>query len=195
MVQTPIKSIGLETFLAMPETKPASEFVDGEIVKKPMPQGKHSIVQRELTFTIDRPLRDKKIARAFPELRCTFGGRWSPTDQGSSTVPDIAVVTWQRIPRDESGAVANVFAIVPDWTIEILSPDQSHTKVVKNILHALKHGALMAWLIDPEEQTVFVYRSKQEVEILDEMDQQLPMPKFAQDLQLTIGELFGWLIE
>jgi Uma2 family endonuclease len=187
MVQTPIKSMSLETFLAMPETKPASEFFDGEIIKKPMPQGKHSIVQRELTFTIDRPLRDKKIARAFPELRCTFGGR--------STVPDIAVVTWQRIPRDESGAVANVFAIAPDWTIEILSPDQSQTKVVKNILHALKHGALMGWLIDPEEQTVFVYRSKQEVEIFDEMDQQLPMPEFAQDLQLTIGELFGWLIE
>jgi Uma2 family endonuclease len=187
MVQTPIKSMSLETFLAMPETKPASEFIDGEIVKKPMPQGKHSIVQRELTFTIDRPLRDKKIARAFPELRCTFGGR--------STVPDIAVVTWQRIPRDESGAVANVFAIAPDWTIEILSPDQSQTKVVKNILHALKHGALMGWLIDPEEKTVFVYRSKQEVEIFDEIDQQLPMPEFAQDLQLTIGELFGWLIE
>lgn len=187
MVQTPIKSMGLETFLAMPETKPASEFVDGEIVKKPLPQGKHSIVQRELTFTIDRPLRDKKIARAFPELRCTFGGR--------STVPDIAVVDWQRIPRDESGSVANVFAIAPDWTIEILSPDQSQTKVVKNILHTLKNGALMGWLIDPEEQTVFVYRSKQEVEIFDEMDQQLPMPEFAQDLQLTIGELFGWLIE
>jgi Uma2 family endonuclease len=40
-----------------------------------------------------------------------------------------------------------------------------------------------------------VYQSKQEVEIFDEIDQQLPMPEFAQDLQLTIGELFGWLIE
>ena len=187
MVQTPIKSMSLETFLAMPETKPASEFIGGEILEKPMPQGKHSIIQRELTFTIDRPLRDKKIGRAYPELRCTFGGR--------STVPDIAVVTWERIPRDESGAVVNVFAIVPDWTIEILSPDQSQTKVVKNILHALKHGTLMGWLIDPEKQTLFVYRSKQEVEIFDEPNQQLPMPEFAKDLQLTIGELFGWLIE
>ena len=186
MVQTPIKSMTLGTFLAMPETKPASEFIDGEILEKPMPQGKHSVIQGELVPVINQ-LKREKIARAFPELRCTFGGR--------STVPDIAVVTWQRIPRDESGAVANVFAIVPDWTIEILSPDQSHTKVVKNILHALKHGALIGWLIDPEEQTVFVYRSKQEVEIFDEMNQQLPMPKFAQDLQLTIGELFGWLIE
>ena len=41
MVQTLIKSMNLETFLAIPETKPASEFVDGEIIQKPMPQGKH----------------------------------------------------------------------------------------------------------------------------------------------------------
>ena len=71
-------------FLALPEIKPANEFVDGTIYQKPMPQGKHSIIQRELTFSIDRPLRDRQIARAFPELRCTFGDR--------STVPDISVV-------------------------------------------------------------------------------------------------------
>ena len=186
MVQTPIRSMSLETFLVLPETKPASEFVDGEILQKPMPEGKHSIIQRELTFAIDRPLRDQKIARAFPELRCTFGGR--------STVPDIAVITLIRIPREESGAVSDVFPIAPDWTIEILSPDQSQTKVVKNILHALKYGAFMGWLIDPDEQTVFVYRSNQSVEIFDEPDQLLPMPEFAQGLALTIGELFSWLL-
>lgn len=125
MVQTPIKSMSLETFLAMPETKPASEFIDGKILEKPMPQGKHSIIQRELTFTIDRPLRDKKIGRAYPELRCTFGGR--------STVPDIAVVAWERIPRDESGAVANVFAIVPNWTVDIVSPTADWLKHTNNL--------------------------------------------------------------
>jgi Uma2 family endonuclease len=41
MVQTPIKSISLEAFLAMPETKPASEYIDSEIIQKPMPKGKH----------------------------------------------------------------------------------------------------------------------------------------------------------
>ena len=184
MVQSPMS---LETFLILPETKPASEFIDGKIVQKPMPQGKHSAIRAGLLSEIDRPLRDGKIARAFPELRCTFGGR--------STVPDIAVITRTRIPRDESGAVANVFSIAPDWTIEILSPDQSQTKVVKNILHALKYGAFMGWLIDPDEQTVFVYRSNQSVEIFDEPDQLLPMPEFAQGLTLTIGELFGWLAE
>jgi Uma2 family endonuclease len=49
-------------------------------------------------------------------------------------VPDIAVFVWDRIPRTENGRVANKFVIAPDWTIEILLPEQSQTKVTKNIL-------------------------------------------------------------
>ena len=120
-------------------------------------------------------------------MRCTFGGR--------STVPDIAVFRWNRIPRDENGEVANAFAAAPDWTIEILSPDQSQTKVTKNILHCLRHGTEVGWLIDPNEQTVFIYRSKQEPDVLDDPDDVIPVPAFASDLQLTIQELFGWLLE
>ena len=51
--------------------------------------------------------------------------------------------------------------IAQDWTIEILSPDQSQTKVTKNILHCLKYGTQMGWLIDPEEKSVFVYTKLQ----------------------------------
>jgi Uma2 family endonuclease len=187
MVPTIIQQTTLAEFLGMPETKPASEFIDGAIHQKPMPQGKHSIIQRELTFAIDRPLRDQKIARAFPELRCTFGDR--------STVPDISVMLWERIPRNFDGTVANVFAIAPDWTIEILSPDQGQTKVVKNIMHCLKFGAQLGWLIDPDEQTVFVYQPGKEIEIFDEVSQKLLMPSFVKGLELRVGELFNWLTE
>jgi Uma2 family endonuclease len=53
----------------------------------------------------------------------------------------------------------------------------------------------MGWLIDPDEQTVFVYQPKQEVEIFDAPDQQLLMPAFTGSIQLTVGVLFGWLAE
>ncbi|NES46655.1 Uma2 family endonuclease, partial [Moorena sp. SIO2C4] len=36
------KLVSLEAFIKLPETKPASEYIDGQIVQKPMPQGKHS---------------------------------------------------------------------------------------------------------------------------------------------------------
>ena len=103
MVRTPAKSITLEEFLKLPETKPASEYIDGQIIQKPMPQGKHSVIQRELILAIDSKLKSSKTARAFPELRCTFGGR--------STVPDVAVFTWDRIPRDDNGEIANAFRV------------------------------------------------------------------------------------
>jgi Uma2 family endonuclease len=189
MVQAPTRAITLEAFLALPETKPASELIEGEICQKPMPQGKHSIIQRELTGALDQALKVLKTARAFPELRCNFGGR--------STVPDIAIFQWERIPRDASGAVANAFMIAPDWTVEILSPDQSQTRVVKNVVHCLQHGAVMGWLIDPEEQTVFVYGAQQSVRVFDQPEQRLPLPEFAAglDFSMTIGTLFNWLME
>jgi Uma2 family endonuclease len=191
MVQAPQRPttalLTLEVFLAMPETKPASEFIDGKIFQKPMPQGKHSAIQSELVPTVNGTLRGPKIARAFSELRCTFGGR--------SVVPDVSVFTWDRIACDESGDIANVFPIAPDWTIEVLSPGQSQTKVVKNIVHCLQHGALMGWLIDPDERSVFVYSPDRELVILDESEELLLMPGFAQGLGLTVGELFGWLVK
>ncbi len=129
MVQLSRLSLTLEEFLKLPETKPASEFIDGQIIQKPMPQGKHSTIQGDLGATINQVLKPQHIARAFPELRCTFAGR--------SIVPDLAVFTWERIPRDKTGKVASTFTLAPDWTIEILSPDQSQTKVVLHILHCL----------------------------------------------------------
>ncbi len=187
MVQTPAQTITLEEFLALPETKPASEYIDGQIIQKPMPQGKHSSIQTELSTAINAAIKSRKIARAFSELRCTFGGR--------STVPDVTVFTWERIPRDENGAVANSFQIAPDWTIEILSPDQNQTKVTRNILHCLKHETQLGWLIDPEEESVLVYFPKQQPEFFEELADILPVPEFAKDFQLSVGELFGWLLD
>lgn len=187
MIQAPSKTLTLAEFLQLPETKPASEYIDGHIIQKPMPKGKHSVIQGELVPAINGVVKRNRVARAFPELRCTFGGR--------STVPDVAVFLWDRIPRDENGEVADTFLAPPDWTIEILSPDQSQTRVTKNILHCLQHGTKVGWLIDPREQTVFVYRPKQEPEVLDEPEQIILVPSFANELKLTIQELFAWLLE
>jgi len=99
-----------------------------------------------------------------------------------------------RIPRDEYGAVADIFSISPDWVIEILSPGQTSTKVTKKILHCLSYGTQMGWLIDPTEQSVVVYLNNQLPVIYDQLEAQLPVPDFSKGLKLTVGELFGWLM-
>jgi Uma2 family endonuclease len=185
MVVAPIKNLTLESFLALPETKPASEYIDGKIVQKPMPQGKHSLLRMKLLTFINSILMEAKIAIAFPELRCTFGGR--------SIVPDVVVLKNENIPKDDDGEVANVVTITPDWVIEILSPDQSTTKVIKNILHCLEHGTEVGWLIDPAEKMILVYQPDRQVQVVDMLEAELIVPELARLVKLTAGDVFGWL--
>ena len=134
---------------------------------------------------INQIVEDRKIALAFPELRCTFGGR--------SIVPDVSIFAWDRIPVDDSGDIANVIPIYPDWTIEILSPEQRPTKVTGNILHCLQQGCQMGWLIDPDETSILVFPPGQQPEFLEAEEEVLPVPNLVADLQLTVGEVFNWL--
>ena len=187
MGQALAKSISLDDFLTLPETKPASEYIDVQISQKTMPQGKHSVIQTELVTAINRAVKVNRKARAFSELRATFGGR--------SIVPDASVFIWDRIPRDQNGEIANVFPLEPDWTIEILSPGQSQTKVTKNILHCLNWGTQIGWLVDPDEQTVLVFLPQQLPQIFDRPEQSLPVPAFAAELGLSVGDVFDWLRE
>jgi len=187
MTQSPIRSLTLSEFLNQLETKPPQEFIEGKIIPKPMPQGEHSAIQTELASAINQSLKKDKIARAFCELRCTFGGY--------SIVPDLAVFTWERIPRSGEGKIANHFSIAPDWTIEVLSPNQNQTKVTKNILHCLKYQTELGWLINPAEESVFVYYQDQPLAVFDDKFLRLPVPTFAQSFQLTVGEIFAWLSE
>lgn len=98
-----------------------------------------------------------------------------------------------RIPSKDNGDIENVFSIPPDWTIEILSPEQSTTKVLKNINHCLANGTQMGWLIDPADRSVLVLGGSPIFQIIDEPTAILPVPEFAGSIQLTVEQLFGWI--
>lgn len=183
MVSTTTKPASLESFLSLSETKPACEFLDGQIIQKPMPQGKHSRLQIKLSTNINQVVEIPKIAYAFSELRCTFGG--------ASIVPDIAVFRWERIPRDKSGQVSNRFQTYPDWAIEILSPDQRQNQVLANLLHCVDHGTELGWLLDPKDENILVISGDHRIQIFKGTDT-LPVLNGI-NLELTAEQIFGWL--
>jgi len=177
------QSITIEEFLKLPETKPASEYINGEIVQKPMPKGRHSRLQGKLCSTINQVAEDAKIAYAFPELRCSFGER--------SIIPDVAVFQWNRIIFTKEGEVRDNFKLAPDWTIEILSPEQKPNKVIGNILYCLQHGCRLGWFLDPDDCSVLQFLPGQQPELLQGSDRLLVLEEIR--LELTVGQVFGWL--
>jgi Uma2 family endonuclease len=137
-----------------------------------------------LVTAINEVAAKQKTALALPELRCTFGNR--------SIVPDIAIFSWDHIPLDQEGDIADRFNTAPDWVIEILSPDQNQSKVTANILYCLQASCQMGWLIDPMIKSILVYPSGQQPEFFQESDQLLLIPDFVPNLRLTMGDLFSW---
>lgn len=175
--------LSLEQFLRLPqiEESPAWEFLHGEAIQKPMPGGKHSRLQFRLAGAINAA---GSSYEAFPELRCTFGGR--------SIVPDLAVIRCDRIPVDENGDIISTgIEFAPAWLIEILSPDQSQMKVTRKILHSLRHGSQMGWLVDPIERVVLAYRPDH---LPDELLGDALLPSLADvELELSVEAMFDWL--
>ncbi|MCF4970369.1 Uma2 family endonuclease [Nostoc sp. CMAA1605] len=174
--------LSLEDFLKLPylEDSPAWEYLDGVAVQKPMPKTRHSILQKRLLGEVDSNTTDYT---ALPELRCTFAGR--------SIVPDIAVVAWNRIPLNDIGEPEDDFREAPDWTIEILSPDQKVNRVIDNILHCLRNGSKLGWMLDPDDYSILVFAPQQEPEVM-RGDRQLTMIPGV-NLTLTAQQIFAWL--
>ncbi len=184
MIVQSSQKISLPEFLSLPETEPASDYIDGEIYQKPMPQGKHSILQMNLGTKINSVGNSQKLAYAFPELRCTFGG--------GSVVPDLTVFEWSRIPKDQKGRIADRFEIAPDWTIEILSPEQSASRVIKKITFCLNHGTKLGWFMNPDDESVIIFESDR-APVVKSGDEILTGLDVLGDWQVSVNSLFQCL--
>lgn len=173
-----IQTLTLEAFLHLPtiEESPAWEFIDGEILQKPMPTTHHSILQKRLVAVIDQA---ESQYEAFPELRCVLSQQ--------SVVPDVAVILNQRVPSENIPVQG-----APDWIIEILSPDQSTTKLIAKIQTCLLEGAQLGWLLDSTEEVVMVFWRDRPLTLVSGEKVVPVLPEI--DLQITAKQIFDWLL-
>lgn len=153
----------LKEFLALPETKPGSEYIDGEVVQKTMPTTDHAIIQRLLSLVLGLFLREHPIAEGGPEWRCVFG----PTGHEWGRLPDFALVLRERL-RDVRGD--EPFFGPPDLAVEVMSPDDRISDVLMKVRFYLENGVRLVWLIDPATRTVTAWSSWGEARVLTEQD-------------------------
>jgi Uma2 family endonuclease len=99
--------------------------------------------------------------------------------------PDVAFVRAERLPR----SIRYFAELVPDLVVEIKS-QSDRIKVLKAKLQAyLNMGAQVGILIDPDEETVTVYRPAAEATILTNQDD-LTIPELFPDWKLPVSELW-----
>ena len=178
------RRLTLEEFLKLPETEPASEFIDGRIIQKVSPKAKHSLLQGEITERINRRTKRRRIGLAFVELRCNFAGR--------SLVFDVSYLRWDRIALDENGEPIDDVFLHPDFGVEVVSPDQAESVLAEKLTFAVRHGVKLGWLVNPYTRKVKVFQPGKSPQILAGKDVLSGGPLMG-GFRCTVDQLFGWL--
>ena len=179
---TPVR-VSIHDFLAMEETKPYLELIDGEVVEKAMPNPSHSSIVVTLIRRLANHLDESKEARVDTEMRHL------QDNEQRVYLPDVSVTLRGRFPKGQRRGLVEVY---PDFAIEVLSPDDRAARVLDRVQFYLRTGVQLVWLVDPELRVVFVYRpgvEGQEHRAPAVIDAQPVLKQFSLDL----AELFAVL--
>ena len=109
---------------------------------------------------------------------------------GSMRSPDAAWVTnekWNSISEEEK---ENFLPFAPDFIIEVLSPTDNLVPARQKMDKWIQNGTRLAWLIVPQKQLVFIYRSDGTVDKAEGFDKKLSgenvLPGFEFDLRALL---------
>ena len=139
------------------------ELLRGEVIEVPPPMPLHGVVCSNIAteLTLHARLRRKgHVATNDSAVRFA---------DDSVLGPDVAYFEHIDKYRDLGPRPAET---PPTLAVEVLSPSDSFRKVSKKIERYLSAGVKMVWLVDPEEETISVYRPNEQWKVFS-ADQQL----------------------
>lgn len=104
---------------------------------------------------------------------------------------DVAFITnekWNKLSEEEKDKFAKV---CPDFIVELRSKSDSMKELQEKMEMWIENGVKLAWLIDPKNQEVHIYKSNQPIEIIKGFDKTIsgePVLKgFEFDLKLLLS--------
>ena len=145
--------------------------------------GPSDIVSSEVGILFSRLLANWVYPRRLGRVFDSAGGFILP--DSNLTAPDVSFVRAARLRQSP-----RYFGeLVPDLVVEIKSQSDRIKPLVTKILNFVKLGAVMGILIDPDEETVTVYRHQGEPTILNNGDI-LTLPELFPGWELAVSELW-----
>jgi Uma2 family endonuclease len=126
-------TVSIEEYLST-AYEPDMDYVDGELEERNVGEYEHNVVQKRILFWFDRRAKEWRI-RAIQEQRTRLG-------PSLARVPDVSVFS-----RDLP--VEQVFTRPQLIAIEVLSPEDRHSRMDKKIRNYLDFGVPHVWVVDP----------------------------------------------
>jgi len=158
MSPPPKKPATYQDIVDLPEHQ-VGEIVDGELYVSPRPAARHAKVSSILGMDLGSP---------FQRGRGGPGGWWIVDEPelhfGQDVlVPDLAGWRRERMPHIPD---VPYFELAPDWVCEVLSPSTAKLDVVLKLPRYARAGVKHAWIVDPMNRLLEVFRQEHEQWVL-----------------------------
>jgi len=136
----------------LPEAKPALEWVNNRVLQKVTPRRQHALAQGEFMIALGTWARQRGNGMAGTEWH--FQVR-PPGEIGRTLVPDVAFLSYERMPREEQEAT-EIARIAPDVVVEVRSPEDRQADINEKVRVYLAAGTTVIFLVDPDKKTVTI---------------------------------------
>ncbi|MBX3425147.1 MAG: Uma2 family endonuclease [Pirellulales bacterium] len=136
------------------------ELIAGEVVVMSPAGHNHGFVVSNIHIAFGGYARSGRLGR-------TFGaetGFLVERDPDTVRAPDLAFIAKENLPQRIPESA--FWPGAPDFVVEVLSPEDRTAAVDKKIRTWLASGTRLVWVVDPELETVTIYRSPTDVSIL-----------------------------
>lgn len=134
---------------------------EGEVSIMPPAGWETGAMNAEITFQLQRWAKTKRTGRAAD----SSAGYVLPN--GAVRSPDASWISNERLAGLTTEQQARFLPACPDFVIELRSPTDLIAPLKNKMAEYMECGATLAWLIDPANRKVLVYRQGSGTEELD----------------------------
>lgn len=157
-----------------------AELYNGKVVYK-MANPRHGMLQVKIGRLLDSYLDENPLGYAMTETNFCL---W-PDRPRESRIPDLAFVKKERVPEE----LERFPAMAPDLAIEIISPDDNFSAVMKKVDEYLEQGTQVVWLVISDTREILVCSREHKFSVRDI----LTAPELLPGFELDVVKLFDSL--
>jgi Uma2 family endonuclease len=170
-------------FVHRPENRDRHfELVKGEVVKVSRPGDRHGSICANSAYILGGYTRAIKKGHVTTNDTGIILERHPDTVRGADVAVYMERVRYRQLKVKYS-------ARLPKVIIEVLSPNDRMGKMLKRIAKFLKKGVGMAWLLDPEDETLTIFMPNKEPIVL-ERDEEVSGLKLLPDFRCKVADFF-----
>ena len=182
-VATDEKLMTAEEFGVLPSSRRPMELVRGRIVYMNVPGPRHGQMCGNTVWIFQDFVKRHDVGHVL----CNDSGVVTEHDPDTVRGMDVSFYSYSRLPKGP--LPARYVDVVPELVVEVRSPDDRWSRILKKVSEYLEAGVTAVCVLDPKTETARVYSAEETEQILT-ADQELLFPDILPGFAVPVRRFF-----